>query len=189
MTLQSERRRTRAARGRGAARPARSPARPRAFARSVRSETTGGSGSSPCASTWPVHRAPVSSTMSSVASAAAWRSEVRVDALLPAVRALGAQRMPLGAAQDADRLEVGGLEQDVRRRLPDLGVLAAHDPGERDRALGVGDDEILGVELARVRRRACGTPRPCAPGARRSARRASVSKSKACSGLPRASMT
>ena len=62
-------------------------------------------------------------------------SKVRVDALLPAVRALGAERMPLGAPQDADRLEVGGLEEDVRRPLPDLGVLAAHDPGEGDRAL------------------------------------------------------
>ena len=77
-------------------------------------------------------------------------SEVRVDALLPAVRALGAERMPLGAPQDADRLEVGGLEEDVRRPLPDLGVLAAHDPGEGDRPFGVGDDEILGVELPRV---------------------------------------
>jgi hypothetical protein len=78
------------------------------------------------------------------------RSKVRVDALLPAVRALGAERMPLGASQDADRLEVGGLEEDVRRPLPDLGVLAAHDPGEGDRPFGVGDDEILRVELARV---------------------------------------
>ncbi len=42
--------------------------------------------------------------------------EVRVDALLPAVRALGAEREPLGAPQDPDRLEVRGLEEDGRRR-------------------------------------------------------------------------
>ncbi len=69
--------------------------------------------------------------------------DVRVDALLPAVRALGAERVPLGAAQDPDRLEVRGLEQEVRRRGGDLGLLAAHDPGEPDGALAVGDDEIL----------------------------------------------
>ena len=73
---------------------------------------------------------------------------VRVDALLPAVRALGAQRVPLGAAQDPDRLEVRRLEQDVRRRGGDLGLLAAHDPGEPDRALAVGDHEILRAQRA-----------------------------------------
>ena len=42
--------------------------------------------------------------------------EVRVDALLPAVRALGAQALALGRAVDAVRLEVRRLEQDGRRR-------------------------------------------------------------------------
>ena len=41
--------------------------------------------------------------------------EVRVDALLPAVRALGAQALALGGAVDAVRLEVRRLEQDGRR--------------------------------------------------------------------------
>ncbi len=97
-----------------------------------------------------------------------WRSEVR--------------KMPV-------RLEVRGLEQHRRRRLADLGLLAAHDPGERDRALGVGDHQVVGDELAvdaveraqplaRVRR-----------GARRSGPPWSVVKSKACSGLPSASIT
>ena len=76
--------------------------------------------------------------------------DVRVDALLPAVRALGAQREPLRGAHDPDRLEVRGLEQDVRGVVGKLGLLAAHDPGERDRALGVGDHEIGRVELAQL---------------------------------------
>ena len=40
------------------------------------------------------------------------------------------------------RLEVRRLEQHRRGRLADLGLLAAHDPGERDRALAVGDHQI-----------------------------------------------
>ena len=32
----------------------------------------------------------------------------------------------------------------------ELGLLAAHDPGERDRALGVGDHEIGRVELPQL---------------------------------------
>ena len=77
------------------------------------------------------------------------RRQVRVDAFLPAVRAFGAQSVALRAREDADRLEVRGLEEDVRRPLAHLGLLAAHDPGEGDRALGVGDHQILRVELAR----------------------------------------
>ena len=95
---------------------------------------TGGSGSSPSTSAWPVQRAPASSTISCVASRAACWREVRIDALLPAVRALGAQRMALGAPEDRARLEVGGLEQDGRRLLGDLCLEPAHDPGEGDRA-------------------------------------------------------
>ena len=71
-----------------------------------------------------------------------------VDALLPAVRGLAAQPEALGAAQDADGLEVGGLEQDVRGRVGNLAVLAAHDPGDRERTLAVGDQEVGRVELA-----------------------------------------
>ena len=74
--------------------------------------------------------------------------EVRVDALLPAVRALGAQAVALGGAVDPVRLEVRRLEQDGRRLVADLGLLAAHDPGERDAALGVGDQQVVGHELA-----------------------------------------
>ena len=43
------------------------------------------------------------------------RREVRIDALLPAVRAFRAQREPLGGAQDPVRLEVRRLEQHLAR--------------------------------------------------------------------------
>ena len=50
-----------------------------------------------------------------VASVAACSREIRIDALLPAVRALRAQAQALGGAEDRVRLEVRGLEQDLRR--------------------------------------------------------------------------
>ena len=74
--------------------------------------------------------------------------EVRVDALLPAVGALGAQAQALRAAEDPGGLEVGRLEQDGGRLVADLGLLAAHDPREGDRALGVADQQVLGLERA-----------------------------------------
>ena len=73
---------------------------------------------------------------------------VRVDALLPAVRAVGTQREALGRLQDPDRLEVRGLEQDVGRRIGDLAVLTAHDRRQRNRLRAVGDDEVALVERA-----------------------------------------
>ena len=78
------------------------------------------------------------------------RSEVGVDALLPAVGALRAKQMALGAPEDGARLEVGGLEEDGGRLLGHLRVEPAHDPGEGDRALAVGDDEVGRVELAEL---------------------------------------
>jgi hypothetical protein len=74
--------------------------------------------------------------------------EVGVDALLPAVRAVRAQRVPFRGSEDADRLEVRRLEQDGRRRLRDFRLLAAHDRGDRHRLLGVGDHQVALVELA-----------------------------------------
>jgi hypothetical protein len=68
--------------------------------------------------------------------------EMRIDTLLPAVRTFGPQTQPVRAPQDADRLEVGRLQEDVDGRIPDLRLLAAHDPGQRDPALGVGDQQI-----------------------------------------------
>ncbi len=50
--------------------------------------------------------------------------------------------------EDPGRLEVRGLEEDVRRLGPHLGLLAAHDRGERDRLFRVRDHEDGAVELA-----------------------------------------
>ena len=72
--------------------------------------------------------------------------EVRVDALDPAVLALGRHAQPLGRTEDPGRLEVRGLEQDVGRAFADLRLGAAHDPGERDRARLVGDHQIVRLE-------------------------------------------
>ena len=47
------------------------------------------------------------------------------------VRSRSRSRRP----QHPERLEVRRLEQDVRRLVADLGLLAAHDPGDRDRPL------------------------------------------------------
>ena len=58
------------------------------------------------------------------------RRQVRVDALLPAVRGLRAQAERLRCAQDLSAREVGRLEHDRRRALADLGVGAAHDAGD-----------------------------------------------------------
>src|SRR5688572_8954565 len=55
--------------------------------------------------------------------------------------------MPLGALENADRLEIGRFEKHVRRLLTHLGVEAAHDPGECDCTFTVGDDEVHWVEL------------------------------------------
>ena len=73
--------------------------------------------------------------------------QLGVDALLPAGRRLRAEPQPAGAAQDRQRIEVRGLEQDVRRLGGDLAVRSAHDPRDRDRALGVGDHQVGRLEL------------------------------------------
>ena len=59
--------------------------------------------------------------------------QVRVDAFLPAVGAGRPQPQALRGLEDADRLEVRGLEEDLGRRVGDLGLLPAHDRCERDR--------------------------------------------------------
>jgi hypothetical protein len=114
--------------------------------------------------------------------------EVRVDPFLPAVRALRPQAQALGGLEDRERLEVRGLEQNLGRALADLGLLAAHDPGERNRAVGVGDQQVSGSS----RRSTPSSVRSLSPLC---ARRTtilpppSVSKSNACNGLPSASIT
>src|SRR5439155_7385510 len=74
--------------------------------------------------------------------------EVRVDALLPPDRGLGAETEPLGGAEDADRLEVRRLEQQLARLLAYLALERAHHARDRNRVLGVGDHEVALVEAA-----------------------------------------
>ena len=96
----------------------------------------------------------------------------RVDALLPAVRAVRAQAERLRRAQDLRAREVGGLEHDRVRALADLGVGAAHDPADALRPLGVGDhaassasssrswpSSVRSVSPARARRAVSRAPR------------------------------
>ena len=64
------------------------------------------------------------------------------------MRRVGVEAEPLRAAPDHPPVEVGDLEQHVGRRLRDLGVEPAHDPGDPDGALAIGDDQDLGIELA-----------------------------------------
>ena len=72
------------------------------------------------------------------------------EALLEAPAGLAAQAQQLGGAVDVGAVPVGGLHQHARRALVDLGALAAHDPGDRRRPVGVVDDEHLGVERAHL---------------------------------------
>ena len=118
--------------------------------RAGRSSTTGRAGSSRCASVSPTQRAPLVSTMSCVASRAACSARYgstpfsqRFD---PSVRS--PRRSDV--LQDRDGLEVRRLEEDARRLGGDLGLLAAHDRRERDRALAVLDHEVARVELAQL---------------------------------------
>ena len=90
----------------------------------------------------PTNRAPASETISSVAQAAAcsarYGSTPFSHRFEPSVRS----RSRSDVRQSSGRLEVCRLEQDLGRRVRDLRLLPAHDPGERDRPLGVGDHQI-----------------------------------------------
>ena len=134
--------------------------------------------------------APASSRSSCVASVGRLRRQVRVDALLPAVRALGAQPEPLGGA---------GGSRPARSWRPRAGRRSSRRatsvssppmiPASATARSRVGDHEVGRLELAVRRRRACAASR------RRRARRttirppASVVQSNAWSGLPSASIT
>jgi hypothetical protein len=69
--------------------------------------------------------------------------------LLPARLRLRAHPQPLAAQEDAELLEIGGLEQHRFGLGRDLGFLAAHDPGHGHRTLGIRDHEVLGRQLPR----------------------------------------
>ena len=74
--------------------------------------------------------------------------EIRVDALLPAVRALGAESQALRVRKVVYGSKFAASSRIVRRVRADLRLLAAHDPRERDRALTVGDHQVVRLELA-----------------------------------------
>ena len=87
--------------------------------------------------------------------------EMRIDALLPAVRALGAETEPLRCLQHADRLEVRRLEQHLGRRLDDLAVLAPPMiAASATGLLAVGDQQVALVDAAHAFRRASRTSSP-----------------------------
>ena len=67
-----------------------------------------------------------------------------VDPPPKARRGLGAKILAPGRAPDGHRREVGGLDEDRRRRGGDLARLATHDPGDADRdVVPVADHQIL----------------------------------------------
>ena len=76
--------------------------------------------------------------------------EIRVDALLPAVRALGPQAEPLRRAQDADRLEVRRLEQHLGRLVAHLALGPPMIAASATGFVAVGDQEVALVERRRV---------------------------------------
>ena len=81
------------------------------------------------------------------------RRQQRVDAALEPLGGLAGELVPARRAGDGDLVEVGRLDEHVRRGVADLGRRAAHDAGEAEhaaaRAVGrVGDQEVLGVQRA-----------------------------------------
>ena len=66
-----------------------------------------------------------------------------VGAALVAVAGVGVDEMAARGGADGCWIEPGGFDEDVRRLGGDHGVIAAHDAGEGDRLLFVGDDEIV----------------------------------------------
>ena len=134
---------------------------------------------------WPVIRAPARSTSSRLASFAACSARYgstpfsqRFD---PAVRS--ASRSDVRRIPSGSKFAASSSTSVVAVR--DLAVLAAHDRGERDRALGVGDDEVVRHRARGASRRACAAPRRRARGGRRCApRRASCGRRRAA-GCPR----
>jgi hypothetical protein len=114
--------------------------------------------------------------------------QLRRDAFLPARLRLGAHVQALAAPQHAELLEVRRFEEDRRRLGGDLALLAAHDPGDRDRPLGVAITSSSVVSVRSVPSSVrIASPSP----ARRTTMRpsASLAWSKAWSGLPSASIT
>ncbi len=76
------------------------------------------------------------------------RCNAPIGAALEAMRGVGVHAVTLGHAANRRRIEPRRLDQHVLRLLGDHGVEAAHDARQRDRLLGVGDDQVVGREFA-----------------------------------------
>ena len=81
-----------------------------------------------------------------VASSMPTGREGRVDAALEAVAGVGVDAQAPAGAGGADRVEVGGLDEDVGGRLGAAGAQAAHDAADRLGAVGVADQGLGAVE-------------------------------------------
>ena len=73
---------------------------------------------------------------------------LRVHPALEALGGLRGQPVPASGAGDRDLLEVRRLDQHVPGLPGDLGLGSAHDPGQADGLVGVGDHQVLRVQLA-----------------------------------------
>ena len=73
---------------------------------------------------------------------------VEVGAALEAVGGVGVEAVAAGAAADGGGVEPGGFDEDVFGLGGDHGVAAAHDSGEGEGFVFVGDDEVVGFEGA-----------------------------------------
>jgi len=70
-----------------------------------------------------------------------WPTEIRIESALEAGRRLGAQALGARGAANTEHVEVRRFEQDARRFVSDLAVEAAHDTGDTDWPLRIGDHE------------------------------------------------
>ena len=77
-----------------------------------------------------------------------------IDRALETVAGLAAQPQPARGARDRHRLEVGALEHDRAGGVADFRVQPAHDAGDRQRLLRVGDQQVGRLERAAARCRA-----------------------------------
>ena len=78
------------------------------------------------------------------------RRQLRIDRALEPARRLAGQLVTACAARDRRRVEVGRLDDDVDRLAarPDLRRRTAHHAREPDGARVVGDEEVVGIEVA-----------------------------------------
>ena len=79
---------------------------------------------------------------------ASQRRDAPIGAALEAMRGVGVHAVALGHAAHRRRIEPRRLDQHVLRLLGDHRVEAAHHARQRDRLLRVGDDQVVGRELA-----------------------------------------